>query len=168
MTFYTYLWIAIFIWIALFQLWLFDDLLFPKRKEQAKKKYNRFEFVWPWKIFTPTEQKFFHLLKQNVDTDKYNIFTKVRLKDVVYLKKASRDKYMPIFNQVSKKHLDFVITDWWGKVILAIELDDKYHNQEKVKKNDKFKDDIFKYMWVPLERFMVGNYYDFKRLDNLL
>jgi len=39
-----------------------------------------------------------------------------------------------------------VITDNYGKVIIAIELDDKYHSKEKVKKNDKFKNDIFQHI----------------------
>jgi len=75
---------------------------------------------------------------------------------------------MTIFNQVSRKHLDFVITDTYGKIMCIIELDDKYHSRTQAIKNDKFKDDIFEYIGVPLERFKVGNYYDFERLSPIL
>ena len=166
-TVYIYLWILFLILVFLFQ-WGLLDFLLPKKTAQSSKPYNPFELVNKWKIFTPTEQKFFYLLKQAINTDKYCIFTKVRLIDIIYLKHWPRDKYVPIKNKIIQKHLDFVITDNYGKVVMAIELDDKYHSQEKVKKNDKFKDDIFKYMWIPLERFQVGSYYDFERVKSLL
>jgi len=163
-----YLWIAFLIWVFLFQWWFLDFLFQTNKAKVEPKPYNRFELVWPSKIFTPTEQKFFSLLKQAINTKKYCVFTKVRLIDIIFLKHWPRQKYIPIKNQIIQKHLDFVVTDNYGKVMMAIELDDKYHSKEKVKKNDKFKDDIFQYMWVPLERFMVGSYYDFERVKSVL
>jgi len=170
--------------IILFIIWGAFIILYKLRKDtkplqsayrvndisEPQRNYNdrRFELVWRGKIFTPTEQKFFYFLKQAINTDKYYIFTKVRLVDVIHLRNAARDKYMTIFNQVSRKHLDFVITDTYWKIMCIIELDDKYHSKAQAVKNDKFKDDIFEYIGVPLERFRVGSYYDFKRLDNIL
>lgn len=165
---YMYLWGLFLVWVFLFQWWFLDFLFQTQKAQTAQESCNRFELVWASKIFTPTEQKFFYFLKQAIDTEKYCIFTKVRLIDIIFLKHWPREKYVPIRNQIIQKHLDFVITDNYGKVVMAIELDDKYHSKEKVKKNDEFKDDIFQYMWIPLERFQVGSYYDFEKVKTIL
>ena len=68
-----------------------------------------------------------------------------------------------MFNKIKSKHVDFVLSDLNGKIILCIELDDSTHNISK--KNDIFKDKLFNTMELPLLRYKTGHTYDFSELE---
>ncbi len=51
---------------------------------------------------------------------------------------------------------------------MAIELDDSSHEQEKARKNDEFKDSLYKHMNFPLKRVKAAQYYRYQDIDSLL
>jgi hypothetical protein len=80
----------------------------------------------------------------------------------------SKSKQTTYFNYISKKHIDFVITDLNWNIKVLIELDWFSHNFDKTKKSDDFKNKVFENLNIPLKRFNVSNSYDFSVLENLL
>lgn len=56
--------------------------------------------------------------------------------------------------KLSQKHIDFVLTDNKWKILCLIELDWNSHNYDKKTiKNDKFKEEFFYAVNIPLFRF---------------
>jgi len=169
--------VLIILWILLLITWVlyhfgildkfinFDNYLKPK---PIPKKVNPFDLVYQWKVFTSTELKFFHELNKIIDNEEYFLFTKIRLVDLVKIKKAEYTKYMTMFNKLSKKHIDFIIVDKFGNIKLLIELDDKYHNNYKAKINDKFKNELCEYLDIPLIRYYAWKEYDMSRTMKFL
>lgn len=84
-------------------------------------------------LLTKAELSFYLNLRRQLPKE-YGISCKVRLADI--LKPAEQGKrYRPAFSRISAKHLDFVLYEYrTGKVVSAIELDDKSH-QKKIRKN---------------------------------
>ena len=165
--------IIILIWWAivwlLCDMWILDlDKILNMKDRKPRKKYNPFYLVTQWKLFTNTELTFFRALNKIIDNENYFLFTKVRLVDLVNIRKAEYGKYITIFNKVSKKHIDFIVVDKYGKIKVLIELDDKYHNSNKAKINDKFKNELMEYLKIPLLRYNVWKYYNLDRVRDLL
>jgi len=90
-------------------------------------------------LFTPAERSFLGVLDSAV-SDKYRIFGKVRVADVMSPKKGmDRKNWQIAFNKISAKHFDYVLCcKDTLKVIAAIELDDKSHNKKSSQVRDKF------------------------------
>ena len=109
------------------------------------------------KFFSRSEYMFFtELEKQN--NDKYHIFSKVRLEDIVeVLPDVEPKTAYGKRNSIKSRHIDFVLIDKeTGKVHCAIELDGKSHSSTKQKASDKKKDDILKQCDITLHRIHVG------------
>lgn len=143
----------------------FFDIFNFNKKEYEEIDKEDFSLLSEWCIFTKTELKFFIKLNNKIKNTDFILSTKIRLVDLVDIKNAEYKKYMTIFNKLSKKHIDFIITDKYWNIIVLIELDDKYHNNKKSKINDKFKNELFEYLKIPLVRFYAWNSYDFDKLD---
>lgn len=158
--------VIIVIALVLNHFWLLDKILNLNKFES--KKENKFDLVSEWKIFTNTELNFFNELNKLIDNVDYFLFTKVRLVDLVSLKKAEYSVYMKIFNQLSKKHIDFVIVDRYWRIKVLIELDDRYHKKNKAKQNDEFKNELSLYLNIPLIRYNAWNSYNFENLKDIL
>ncbi len=107
-------------------------------------------------FFSKTEQEFFRELSLALDKEKYTIFPKVRLADFVEVT-ASKVNHQKYLNSIKAKHIDFVI---WNieesKIALAIELDGKSHQSEKMKESDGFKDNLYNEIELKLVRVLVG------------
>ena len=165
--------IAVFIIIAwiLYHFWLLNKFLnyfLNFNNDFETKVESQFNLVTEWKVFTNTELKFFNELNLLVNNTDHYLFTKIRLVDLVRLKKSEYGKYMTIFNKLSKKHIDFIIVDKYWKIEVLIELDDKYHNNNKAKINDKFKNELALYLNIPLIRYNAWNNYNFDNLKGML
>jgi hypothetical protein len=50
---------------------------------------------------------------------------------------------------------------------MAIELDDKSHDSEKARKNDEFKDSLYKRLNFPLRRVKAAQYYKYQDIEAL-
>ena len=113
-------------------------------------------------LLTQNELKFYKLLK-NI-TDKYNliIFTQVSLYEII------NANNLKDFNKIKSKSIDFVITDVDSRIKLCIELDDTTHKKINRQKRDIFINNIFQELEIKLLRIPVQNYYNLKKLEELI
>jgi hypothetical protein len=108
------------------------------------------------RFFSRSELSFFHILDNTIDKGKYLIFPKVRLADFIDIV-SEKDKYYHWFNKIKAKHVDYLIWDIkQHKIALAVELDGKSHESEKMKERDDFVNRIYKHVGIELERISVG------------
>lgn len=111
-------------------------------------------------LFSPAERSFFGILKQSL-SEHYEIFGKVRIADVLLLKKGLDGVSWRIsLSKITSKHFDYVLCDKRTLQIMAvIELDDKSHQRLKSIERDIFVQDICKKSGLPLIRFDVKSDY---------
>lgn len=97
---------------------------------------------------------FYKQLLPITDSLNLTIFTKVRLADIITIKKGvSKSEWQSAFNRIQSKHFDFVIVQSQTlDVVCVIELDDKSHDREKAVKNDTFKNKTLETVKIPLIR----------------
>lgn len=118
----------------------------------TKKKY----------FFSMAELKFYHILK-DVIGEKYLIFPKVRISDLIQAK-YTKNKYT-WFNKIRSKHADFVICTKdpiTPKVI--IELDDNSHTSLSRKERDNFINEAFANAGIPTIHIKVKSEYNKEEL----
>ncbi|SFM44782.1 DUF2726 domain-containing protein [Nitrosomonas communis] len=118
-------------------------------------------------LFTPAERSFFGVLSKAV-SNQYLVFGKVRIADVVGIKKASNKSVKQIaFNQIACKHFDYVLcTKDTLSVVAVIELDDKSHLEEKTIHRDSFVENICRNANLTLIRFSVKTSYQIPAIKN--
>jgi len=113
-----------------------------------------FPYIQKKSLLSPAERSFFGVLKSATD-GQLEIFCQVRLADIIGLKKGlEKSERQSAFNKIKAKHIDFVLcapSDL--KILAAIELDDKSHNQKKRMERDGFINDVFKEVGISLIRF---------------
>ena len=93
-------------------------------------------------ILTERERSFYRILRPIADKLELQICPKVRVADIVSIKKGTRD-WQKWFNKIRSKHVDFLLCDYDMNIVLIIELDDRIHETERAKKNDALKNAIF-------------------------
>ena len=110
-------------------------------------------------IATKTEKEFYSKLKEYCKERDYTINLKTRLEDLVQyadgMSFAETQKYR---GQIKSRHVDYLIIDSDLNPVFAIELDDKSHDKKKAQQADKFKDDLFKKIGVPLYRVPADDF----------
>jgi len=123
------------------------------KNNNYKEDYEKKEY-----LLTPTELKFYKLLKTITDELNYTLFTQIALYEIVNCKNLKN------FNKIKSKSIDFVITEKNCKIKLCIELDDKTHNTNKRIERDTFINDMFKELDIKLLRIPVQNFYNLEEL----
>ncbi|MCV6612858.1 MAG: DUF2726 domain-containing protein [Amphritea sp.] len=103
-------------------------------------------------LFTPAERSFYGVLLQAVDQEKYQVFGKVRVADLLEPQPSrNRSQWQKAFNAISSKHFDFVLCKIDDLTPVAvIELDDKSHNQKHRQKRDELLKKICKQTDLPM------------------
>ncbi len=104
-----------------------------------------------------SENRFFHaLMKQKPDG--FHVFTKVRLEDVLQVRRQIKDtqKHWQYRGRIKSRHVDFVICDDNGLFMCAIELDGSAHTSKEAVMVDGFKDGIFTNAGLKLYRVQTG------------
>ena len=124
------------------------------KSNNYKEDYEKKEY-----LLTPTELKFYKLLKTITDELNYTLFTQVALYEIVNCKNFKN------FNKIKSKSIDFIITEKNCKIKLCIELDDKTHNTNKRIERDTFINDMFKELDIKLLRIPVQNFYNIEELE---
>lgn len=95
-------------------------------------------------LLTKAEMNFYQVLKSVIDNETQIICPKVRMMDVLWTKTIYVKDKQVFINKVNRKHFDFVICDKETlKPLMAIELDDKSHEEEARKERDEFVDALF-------------------------
>ncbi len=117
-------------------------------------------------VLTKAELRFYKAFKA-YKNDSNPIFCKVRLADI-FTPIANGKNYMPAFNKISAKHVDFIVCDReTAKPLYAIELDDKSHLSAKVMERDKFVNSVFSQTSLKLIRVQVKKEYTTAYLNGL-
>ena len=129
-----------------------------------KSKQPNTDTPWPYRskkyFFSRSEQEFLKALSAAINHQKFIIFPKVRLADFIEVT-VSGAEYQKWWNKIRSKHIDFLI---WNieqsKVVLAIELDGKSHESEKMIERDEFIEKLYETVGLKLERVKVGEDYN--------
>ena len=104
--------------------------------------HEKLPYVMNETILTERERAFYRILKPIADSLELQICPKVRVADIVSIKKGTRD-WQKWFNKIRSKHVDFLLCDYDMNIVLIIELDDRSHETERAMKNDALKNAIF-------------------------
>lgn len=118
-------------------------------------------------ILNKNELNFYNQLLNFVKWKNVFVFSKVRLADFINIdeKNITFWEKMWFFNKIKSKHIDFVITDQKSNIKYLIELDWYSHYKDyQTIKNDRFKEEIFKDLWLKLIRFKNKSFYNFDSL----
>lgn len=129
--------------------------------------YGRGRARYPYEaqpgLFTRAELNFHKALAQAV-SGRAAISAKVRIADVLRVKKSrliGKKAWWRAFTKISSKHVDFVLYDLSsGRILGAIELDDRSHERRDRKKRDVFVNRAFEAAGVPLIRVTNARSYD--------
>ncbi len=110
-------------------------------------------------LFSYRERVFYQALARSVDWNRYDVFAKVRLADFTDLANQPEDqKYHR--NRILCKHIDFLLCSKPSFApVLAIELDDSSHKLMEHDERDKFKDNLFQTVGIPLLRMKLQSHY---------
>ena len=118
-------------------------------------------------LLTKAERSFFGVL-QNAVGNRYLIFAKVRLADLVFLPRGT-DKWQSHFNRIQSKHIDFVLCDHdVVRPLVAIELDDSSHNRTARQDRDAFVDSALAAAGLPILHVPARASYNVQELANAI
>ena len=114
-------------------------------------------------VLTRSERSFFSALSQTVSGEMY-VFPKGRLEDVIEVPEDAEGR-MKYRGHVSSRHLDFVLCDKeQTSPLLAVELDDHYHQRSDRRERDEFVDRALETAGIPVLRYGVRRAYDVAEL----
>lgn len=130
--------------------------------DHSKPIYHNNRFEKKEYILTPTELKFYKILKDITDKQNLKICPQVALYEIIKAYKYND------FNRISNKTIDFVITETNLKIKCCIELDDYTHKQAKRIERDEFINQIFSETGIKLLRIPVSNFYDKEKIKNAI
>lgn len=124
---------------------------------------------WPYErkeyFFSVAELKFYEVLKAVIG-DKYLIFPKVRICDLI--KTKEKEEYL-YFNKIKSKHVDFVICEKQPiRTKIIIELDDSSHYRAERQERDNFIDEAFANAGIPIVHIPVKREYRKEELSKQL
>jgi Protein of unknown function (DUF2726) len=110
-------------------------------------------------LLTRAERAFYDVLMIAL-AGRYNVFAKVRMLDLFYLPKGTKNR-MGWNGRIIQKHVDFVICDpkTLGPVT-CIELDDASHDVEERQERDAFIDKVFEASGLKLHHVRAAISYD--------
>lgn len=104
--------------------------------------HEKLPYIMNETILTERERAFYRILKPIADKLELQICPKVRVADIVSIKKGTKN-WQKWFNKIKSKHVDFLLCDYDMNIVLLIELDDRSHETERAQKNDRLKNAIF-------------------------
>lgn len=118
-------------------------------------------------LMSKAERSFYGVLVQAVG-EEYRIFAKVRVADVLKPAKGmDRSQWRKAFNQINRKHFDFVLCERDDlRFVYAIELDDKSHENDERKSRDQLIDQACKEAGLPLIHIRAARGYAHDALRN--
>lgn len=129
----------------------------PKTARSDARTYNAYERAESLFV-NRSERAFFQSLRRVLPSE-YHLHSKVRLEDIVRVKKAIKGQALwQLRGRVKSRHVDYLITDVDGVPKAAIELDGSSHNKEALNA-DMLKDGIFEAVGLPLIRVRTGTNY---------
>jgi hypothetical protein len=133
-----------------------------------KKKPQRFYKPKGQYLLSVGEKKFYDALLAALDSQRYIIFAKVRIADII---ETNLDRADPMYWKklapINQKHIDFLIVARTDTTpLLAIELDGGSHSDKARLKRDAFVDGVFHNADIPLLHIPVKGFYQYNDLRN--
>ena len=102
-------------------------------------------------------------------TNKYNLYVapQVILYEIIQVNaKAYTSKYQRLLNKIHRKSIDYVLcNNSTFDIVACIELDDETHYRRKRKERDKFLDEIFKEVGIPLIHIKRQDKYSLEEVE---
>lgn len=119
-------------------------------------------------FLTAAERSFYGLLKELADTNGWDLFAKVRLEDLVEVKKGT-DKLQAHRNRIKSRHIDFLICDSQTvSPIIAIELNDATHARSDRQQRDIFVSGTLEAAGLPLLVIPAQRGYDIVGISRMI
>ena len=110
-------------------------------------------------LLSKGERAFFVVLQSAIGDD-YLIFSKVRLADLIFVRRGT-EKRQSLFNRIQSKHIDFVLCSHdVVRPMLAIELDDASHDRKDRQDRDGFVDSALAAAGLPILHVKASAKYD--------
>jgi len=116
-------------------------------------------------FFSAAERSFYEILRRLVPG--HTVFAKVRLADVVCVSNNA-SSWQSHFNRIDRKHLDFILCDSDLAPVMAIELDDRSHDDEDRKLRDRFVDQVMASVSLPIVRIRAKRAYNLEEVRRVL
>ena len=118
-------------------------------------------------FLTKAERSFFGVL-QSIVQNQHLIFAKVRLADLVSIRRGTTARQSH-FNRIQSKHVDFVLCDpATVKPMAIIELDDSSHTRKDRKTRDDFVDAVLVAAEIPIVRIPTSKSYNPDEISSLI
>lgn len=131
-----------------------------KRNKKIKLNYKKCN-----SLFTKSEINFLQILKIAIDNNKYEIYGKVRIADILKPNNINKKTNYIAFNKIKSKHFDYVICNKNNYLIeYVIELNDKSHNLPKRRERDNFVRNACKSANLKLIEIPAKRIYDIKEI----
>jgi hypothetical protein len=142
-----------YLWLILILLAVLSNFL-KSRFHPSKYSYEKKQY-----FFTPSERVFYELLREIAAELNLELFAKVRLADVIYSKKHTRN-WIFEWNKIRAKHIDFLLCDKANYTpVVAIELNGSSHEREDRIESDDFKKEALGIAGLKLVTFKVQQSY---------
>ena len=117
------------------------------------------DFIAKESPFTAAEARFLRVLDDALG-EEYRVFAKLRLADLLDVRGERGAAWLRAFNQISAKHVDFVVCrSETLEVVAAVELDDRSHQAPDRQRRDAFVARAFATAELPLVRIPVRRAY---------
>jgi very-short-patch-repair endonuclease len=116
-------------------------------------------------FFSAAERSFYEVLRRL--TPDHTLFAKVRLADLVRVTTKGSD-WRSQQNRIDRKHVDFVLCNADLAPVLAIELDDSSHSEQRRRDRDAFVDQVLVAAAIPIVRVPARRGYQLDELRQLL
>jgi hypothetical protein len=116
-------------------------------------------------FFSAAERSFYKILRRI--TPDHTVFAKVRLCDVISVRKGTKT-WQTSQNRIQSKHLDFVICDATMAPVVAIELDDSSHARADRKAPGQFVDAALAAAAVPIVHISLSRSYALEDIRRLI
>ena len=106
------------------------------------------------RVMNESEQALFINLQKTLG-DRYVVLSKVRIEDFVEATHGASG--YGARGRIKSRHVDFLVCDRaTTKPLLAVELDGKSHREEDQQKRDRFVDEIYRTIGLPIRHIPVG------------
>lgn len=116
---------------------------------------RRPSFVSAGRLMTVREQRFLRRPDRVTDTRQWRLCPQVRVAGIVRVspdRKSGSREWWQLFRLVSQWHCDVVITDRDGRIVAAVEPDDRTHQAPKRQRRDLLPEEVLKQAGIPLLR----------------
>ena len=117
-------------------------------------------------VLSFSEQDFYKKMQQEFKAYNVNIVFKVSLTDIFFVKNKNKH-FETNYKQLITRDVDFLITDYEGKALAAIELKDMQLDATD-KEDIKFKDALFMNKDIKLIYITKSEIYDFKEIKQTI